>query len=213
MRSPMSPISSRKIVPRCACSKRADLVPIGAGEAPLDVPEELGLEQRLGHAGAVERHEALGGSSGPAVNQAREHVLADTALAGDEHLHVARGDAGRDADRVFHRGTRADDYRVERIVIGDSVRIWSLQYPECLRRSLKRHRLEPAVGIDMARWTAAQFRHEMSKVPARAEVFRLAYRESLHAAACSYPTTRYAAACVCTDLIFRTCDGDPMRKS
>jgi hypothetical protein len=102
--------------------ERADLVPIGAGEAPLHVPEELGLEQRLGDAGAIERHEALGGASGAAVNQAREHVLADAAFAGNEHLHVARGHAGRDADRVFHRGTRPDDHRVEGIVVADSVR-------------------------------------------------------------------------------------------
>ena len=35
----------------------ADLVAICAGEAALDVPEQLGLEQRLGQPGAVDRDE------------------------------------------------------------------------------------------------------------------------------------------------------------
>ena len=35
----------------------AGLVAIGAGEAALHVAEQLGLEQRLGNAGAVDRHE------------------------------------------------------------------------------------------------------------------------------------------------------------
>ena len=38
----------------------AGLVAVGAGEAALHVAEQLRLEQRLGDAGAIDRHERLG---------------------------------------------------------------------------------------------------------------------------------------------------------
>ena len=64
----------------------AALVAVGAGEAALDVPEELRLEQRLGDAGAVHRHERRQLAAGVAVDVPRDHVLADAALAGDQDL-------------------------------------------------------------------------------------------------------------------------------
>ena len=42
----------------------ARLVAIGAGEAALDVAEQLGLEQRFGQAGAVDRREHVAGARG-----------------------------------------------------------------------------------------------------------------------------------------------------
>ena len=57
MRSVISPISSRKIDAVVRQLELARLVAIRAGEAALHVAEELGFEQRLGNAGAVDGHE------------------------------------------------------------------------------------------------------------------------------------------------------------
>ena len=71
----------------------AGLVAIGAGEAALDVAEELGLEERLGQTGAVDGDEGLVGARAVGVDGARDELLADAALAGDEDLGVGAGDA------------------------------------------------------------------------------------------------------------------------
>ena len=64
----------------------AGLVAVGAGEAALDVPEELGLEERFRQAGAIDCHERRLLARESAVDVARHEVLADAALACDEHL-------------------------------------------------------------------------------------------------------------------------------
>jgi hypothetical protein len=87
------------------------LVAIGAGEAALHVAEELALEQRLGDAGAVERDEALWRARGVHMHVAGDDVLADAALAGDEHLGVAGGEAPGDVQHALQCGTAADDGR------------------------------------------------------------------------------------------------------
>ena len=75
----------------------ARLVAVGAGEAALDVAEQLRLEQRLGQAGAVHRHERVTASPRARVNAAREQILADAGLSRDEHL--ARRSWRRDPPR------------------------------------------------------------------------------------------------------------------
>ena len=57
MRTVISPISSRKIVPWSADSSFAGPVAIRAGEASLDVAEQLRFEERFGNAGAIDRNE------------------------------------------------------------------------------------------------------------------------------------------------------------
>ncbi len=72
--------------------EQAHLVAERAGEAAADVTEELGLEQRIGHPGAVDDGERRPAPGALPVEQARHHVLADPGLARDEHLGVgARG--------------------------------------------------------------------------------------------------------------------------
>jgi hypothetical protein len=56
------------------------------------VAEELGLEKRLGQAGAVDRRERHCCARAAVMNAARDNLLADAALAGDQHLGVATGD-------------------------------------------------------------------------------------------------------------------------
>ena len=71
----------------------AGLVAIGAREAALHVPEQLGLEQRLRDAGAVDRHEGRLAARAVRVNRAGHDFLARAALAGDEDLGVRPSDA------------------------------------------------------------------------------------------------------------------------
>jgi hypothetical protein len=64
------------------------LVAIGAGEAAAHVTEQLRFEQRVRHAGAIDRHERTRAARAVVVHQARDHFLADAALSGQENLRV-----------------------------------------------------------------------------------------------------------------------------
>ena len=86
----------------------AALVAVGAGEAALDVAEELRLEQRFGDAGAVDRHERRQPAAGVAVDVARDDVLADAALAGDQDLGGALR-RPRGHGEQFRHGRAGDD--------------------------------------------------------------------------------------------------------
>ena len=91
--------------------QHADLVAERVRERALHVAEQLRLEQRLRDAGAVDRHERLPGAAGVGVDELGDEVLADAALAGDQHLGVAGGHPlGEAADRL-DRGAPADDDR------------------------------------------------------------------------------------------------------
>ena len=68
--------------------EQARLVAVRAGEAAAHVAEQLGLEQRVGQAGAVDRDERSDGAEAALVNQAGDDFLADAGLAGDEDLGV-----------------------------------------------------------------------------------------------------------------------------
>ena len=69
------------------------LVAIRVGEAAAHVSEELRLEQRVGHARAVDRDEWAVRAAAALVNEPRDHFLADAALARDEDLRVRPGRA------------------------------------------------------------------------------------------------------------------------
>ena len=102
--------------------QQARPVAVGVGEAALDVAEQLGLEQRVGQAGAVDGDQRLAGPGAAAVDQPGGDFLADAALAGDEHLGV--GAAGR-RDVAVERmggGARADE-RGGSLGIGDGHRV------------------------------------------------------------------------------------------
>ena len=68
-------------MPPCASSKRAELPRVGAGEGALLVAEQLGLEQRVGDRGDVDRHEGLRRGGALRVDRARDELLAGAALA------------------------------------------------------------------------------------------------------------------------------------
>ena len=72
----MSPISSRKSVPPCACSKRPRRFGLGAGEGAPLVAEELALDELARDGGAVDLHEGSVGARREAVDGARDELLA-----------------------------------------------------------------------------------------------------------------------------------------
>ena len=88
-----------------AALARAD----GAGERALHVPEQLGLEQRLGHRAAVERDELLVLARRVLVDRARHQFLARAGLA--QHQDRARGRRHRLEQRpeLAHRRAAADE--------------------------------------------------------------------------------------------------------
>src|SRR6185436_1585498 len=78
---------------------------------PLGVTEQLGLEEALRETGAVEGDISLLSPGGVRVNQPRDHILPDAALAGDEHLGVAGGNPPCDVDDPLEPRASAHDYR------------------------------------------------------------------------------------------------------
>ena len=90
----------------------AGLVAIGAGKAALHVAEQLRLEQRLGQAGAIDRRERHVCARAAVMNAARDNLLADAALAGDQNLRIAAGDAIDLCLQRLHLGALADEPHV-----------------------------------------------------------------------------------------------------
>ena len=60
------------------------------GEGPLDVPEELGLDEALGQRRAVHRDEVARLAAAVVVHRARDELLARTALTEHQHRHIRR---------------------------------------------------------------------------------------------------------------------------
>ena len=87
----------------------ADLVAIRAGEAALDVAEQLRFEQRFGDARAVDGHELGRAAARMIVNVPGDDILAGAAFAGHQHFRVAgRGALGeRRAIRASRRSQRS----------------------------------------------------------------------------------------------------------
>ena len=94
----------------------AGLVTVGAGEAAPDVAEELRFEQRFWQAGAIDGREHHRRAGAAAVDSPRDDLLADAALAGDQHFRIAAchavdlrleaGDLGAATDQAHvHLGT------------------------------------------------------------------------------------------------------------
>ena len=64
----------------------ACFVSIGAGEASLRVPEELGFQECVRQTRAVHRHERSLSSRASVVNGSGCQLLSGAALSGDQHL-------------------------------------------------------------------------------------------------------------------------------
>ena len=88
------------------------LVTIGAGEAALHVAEEFGLQQGLGQAGAVDGDHGARGTSTALMDRVRDELLADAALARDEHLRIGSGNALDLLRQFSDRGAAANQLSV-----------------------------------------------------------------------------------------------------
>ena len=88
-----------------------DLVAIGAGEAAFRVTEELGPQQAFGDRTAVDGDEGPMRARRVRVDELRDQIFADAALARNQHLGVAGGGARRQRVNLAHRVTGADDER------------------------------------------------------------------------------------------------------
>ena len=102
-------ISSRNSVPPLAASKRADAPLAGAGEGPLLVAEQLGLDQRLRQRGAADAEVGLGAPRRVVVDRVGHHLLAGAALAVDQDAGVGVGDDLDQLEDPLHLLALADD--------------------------------------------------------------------------------------------------------
>src|SRR5262249_29003265 len=91
---------------------------VGLGEEPLaiahrareraaDVAEQLALDEPGRDRAAVDGHERAARAPRAHVDRAREHLLADAALAFEEDRRVARAEALEEREDVAHRGRDA----------------------------------------------------------------------------------------------------------
>ena len=81
----------------------------GAGKRAFDVAEQFGFEQLFGDRAAVDGDKRRAGARAGAVDGAREHFLAGTAFAADQHAGVRRGDDARLLDQLGHAAAAEDE--------------------------------------------------------------------------------------------------------
>src|SRR5205814_9939602 len=86
----------------------ADLLLGGAGERPLFMAEELGLDQLLGDRRAIHLDESLAAAQAVAMDRTRDQLLADAALAVNEHRRIGRRGARDRRRHLLERGALAD---------------------------------------------------------------------------------------------------------
>ncbi len=83
-----------------------------AGERAAGGAEQLGLEERLRHRGAVDGNEGTAAASAILVDGLRDELLAGAALALDEDGQVRLDDAIQQVEDPLEGGARADDRAV-----------------------------------------------------------------------------------------------------
>src|SRR5262249_623329 len=93
----------------CLALAAAVVVTKGAREAPAYVAEQLGLQERFRDARTVDGDEWTRASAA-LVNQVRDHVLSDPALAGDQHSGIGAGDAVDVLPEGVPRVARTDEF-------------------------------------------------------------------------------------------------------
>jgi hypothetical protein len=117
-------------------SAQAGLLRAGV-RAFLDA-EQFGLDQRLGNRRAVDGDERLRMARADAVQRAREHLFADSALAQEQHRRPGRRDAlDHVADRV--EASRSADHQV----VAERVRHWRRARRRQAHAGLRRRGRQP----------------------------------------------------------------------
>ena len=88
--------------------ERSTTFAVGSREAALLVAEQLRFEKRFRQARAIDGDERAGRAVGLRVDDVRNHVLADTTLAREQNLCIARRGALRHMHDVEHLRTGCD---------------------------------------------------------------------------------------------------------
>ena len=130
-------------MPGAGLHEQAGARPLRVGERAADVTEQLALEERRRHRGAVDRDERLLAARRQVVERARDELLAGAALAGDQHGRVAVGDAADQLDRLADRRARARDAVDRHVAVGGRA--------QALDLALQRQVLERAADRDRER--------------------------------------------------------------
>jgi hypothetical protein len=102
-----------------SASSKAPARALGAGEGAALVAEQLGLDERLGQAAAVDHHERIRLALAVTMDLVGDHVLARAGLALQEHRRVAGGDARQEVEQPAHRRALADE-RAEAVAVGEA---------------------------------------------------------------------------------------------
>ena len=111
----------------------SELAPIRAGEGAALVAEQLGFQQLRRHRRAVHLHEESHVAARCRVNRAGDDVLADAALASDEHRRGRVGDVLHGPLHLEHRRTSAQEWcKLVHIACGQ--RLWiCVDINKCVR--------------------------------------------------------------------------------
>ena len=80
-----------------------------AGERPLDVPEELALDERRAERRQTDRQKRPVAPAAMTVNCPRDQFLATPAFARDEHRNFCRSDQRDALEKFLHRRRRPDE--------------------------------------------------------------------------------------------------------
>ena len=94
--------------PAVGLLQNADFVANCAGEAAPEVPKQLGLEQRLGQACAVQHHEGVVGPRRLQVHVPGDDILAGTGLTRDQDLGVTARNLAGEVQHLSPRVASAD---------------------------------------------------------------------------------------------------------
>ena len=105
---PMSPISSRKIVPPFASSNSPRLDVLAPVKAPLTCPKSSLSSSPSGIAEQLIGMKGFSVARSVVVERSRDHLLARTALARDEHAAATVRNLPDQREDVAHGGARAD---------------------------------------------------------------------------------------------------------
>ena len=95
----------------------ADATLLGAGEGAGLVAEQLAVEQRLGHATAVEGNVIVLAGVAEVMQAAGDHFLAGTGLAHDQHIDGGAGDIENQLADPRHLRRAADQARFEIVAV------------------------------------------------------------------------------------------------
>src|SRR5262249_37234651 len=90
---------------------------LGARETALDVSEQFRFEQRFRKSRAIDGNERPRTSCGLLVDEARDDIFADAALAGDENFGLSPGDATSKFADLLDGRALSDDLRCHELSV------------------------------------------------------------------------------------------------